>query len=438
MITTLTQFQTIYDVKDGEVASASVLSRPSDRLKVEMNSIHAAVEMLLGNYSLIPDWPNGSPYEAGAIVKHIAKFWKSLVDNNTAGPGTDGLKWEDITDLINALLALKNSGISGAIAEVIEAVNLAAFPVTGAASTIYIAKDTNIIYRWDGASYIALSGGSDGSGTDGTALVLGFETFEATSGQTTFTVTGDISNGVIVYVEGIMASASTYNVNTETKSVIFNNGLPEGTEVKIAVTSATVLFSDGFVPAERYELIAVGGQTLFNANYVPENVDVWVNGLKLMSSDFSATSGTSIVLDTSCTVGDEVVIMSYTSLDGAFLDDYVLKAGSVMTGPLTGLREAAVNVLSNDINLATGNLFYKTIVSETSCSVLNVPGSGQACTFLLELTNPGSQVINWFAGIKWADGLAPSLTLSGKDVLGFYTYDAGTTWVGMVLSKDVK
>jgi len=141
MITTLSQFQTNYDVKDGEVASASVLSRPSDRLKTELNMVNANVEILLGNYDLLQDWPSGSPYEAGTIVKHVSKFWKSLVDNNSVEPSTDVTKWEDISDLINALLALKTSGDLTSSIEILEFNTFSSFPVTGTIAKIYIATD---------------------------------------------------------------------------------------------------------------------------------------------------------------------------------------------------------------------------------------------------------------------------------------------------------
>lgn len=40
---------------------------------------------------------------------------------------------------------------------------LAAFPATGAADVIYIAEDTNLIYRWNGTNYVLLSASSVGA-----------------------------------------------------------------------------------------------------------------------------------------------------------------------------------------------------------------------------------------------------------------------------------
>jgi hypothetical protein len=46
------------------------------------------------------------------------------------------------------------------------------------------------------------------------------------------------------------------------------------------------------------------------------------------------------------------------------------------------------------------------------------------------MTNGGSSPISWWAGIKWPGGSPPLFAVAGIDVLTFYTYDGGTTWIG--------
>ena len=111
---------------------------------------------------------------------------------------------------------------------------------------------------------------------------------------------------------------------------------------------------------------------------------------------------------------------------------------TITTPLITGTREVRVAMPANDIDLATGNLFTKTIPWATTFTVSNVPTTGTAASFILELTNAGSAAITWFSGVKWAGGSAPTLTASGVDVLGFYSHDGGTTWRGLVLAKDSK
>lgn len=113
-------------------------------------------------------------------------------------------------------------------------------------------------------------------------------------------------------------------------------------------------------------------------------------------------------------------------------------AGGTMTGAITALRETKVVMGANDIDLATGNVFTKTITGATTFTVSNVLASGNANSFILELTNGGAYAITWFGSVKWAGGTAPTLTASGVDILGFYSHDGGATWRGLVLAKDSK
>lgn len=91
-----------------------------------------------------------------------------------------------------------------------------------------------------------------------------------------------------------------------------------------------------------------------------------------------------------------------------------------------------------NIDLQAGEYFTKTITGNSTLTVSNVPASGTVASFILNLTNGGAYTVTWWSGVKWAAGAAPTLTASGRDVLGFFTYDGGTTWTGLVLSKDVR
>ena len=114
-------------------------------------------------------------------------------------------------------------------------------------------------------------------------------------------------------------------------------------------------------------------------------------------------------------------------------------SNKVLTTPtITGGKETKVDMGANNIDLTAGNYFTKTISGATTLTVSNVPTTGNAASFILDLTNGGSATITWWSGMKWAGGTAPTLTASGRDALGFYTYDGGTTWTGLVLGKDIK
>jgi hypothetical protein len=100
--------------------------------------------------------------------------------------------------------------------------------------------------------------------------------------------------------------------------------------------------------------------------------------------------------------------------------------------------ETKVTMGANAIDLATGNYFSKTISGATTLTVSNVATTGSVNSFIFDVTNGGSAVITWFSGVKWVGGTAPTLTTAGRDAVGFFTHDGGTTWSGLVLGKDIK
>jgi hypothetical protein len=92
--------------------------------------------------------------------------------------------------------------------------------------------------------------------------------------------------------------------------------------------------------SRRYRYIATAGQTTFTGvdsngatlAYDPLYLDVYLNGLRLDQSDYTATSGSSIVLGVAASVNDEVNIICFGTFAVA---THVLKTGDTMTGQLT-------------------------------------------------------------------------------------------------------
>jgi hypothetical protein len=86
------------------------------------------------------------------------------------------------------------------------------------------------------------------------------------------------------------------------------------------------------------------------------------------------------------------------------------------------------------LNLNLGQHFTATI--DTGASVItasNFAASDEYMAWVISLTNGQSQSITWTA-VDWEGGSAPTLTTSGLDLLGFYTYDGGTTIHGFPIS----
>jgi hypothetical protein len=65
-------------------------------------------------------------------------------------------------------------------------------------------------------------------------------------------------------------------------------------------------------------------------------------------------------------------------------------------------------------------------------------GATNTCTLKVKQSAGTLYDIAWPALIKWAGGVAPSVTqtINREDIFGFVTYDAGTTWYGAVMGQD--
>ena len=85
---------------------------------------------------------------------------------------------------------------------------------------------------------------------------------------------------------------------------------------------------------------AANGQTTFNFNYNTDFLDVFINGVKLTSSEYTASNGTSVVLSTPAFINDVVELHSYnTTSTGA--------SGSGATN-LNGLTDTTISSLADD------------------------------------------------------------------------------------------
>lgn len=102
----------------------------------------------------------------------------------------------------------------------------------------------------------------------------------------------------------------------------------------------------------------------------------------------------------------------------------------------------SATVLNMDLD---GGVNQTIVIDENASSVAFVnfnPDNSFTSTVTLKVTQDGvgGWGITWPAIIKWAGGVAPTLTATANavDIFGFVTYDAGVTWLGFTLGQDIK
>lgn len=181
-------------------------------------------------------------------------------------------------------------------------------------------------------------------------------------------------------------------------------------------------------------------------NWMAGNISAHTPGTGAITVNVLRISGSGTIASWTIALAGPVV--ASTTLAGYGITDGVATSGDQTVGGVktfssrtvfgAASQEKQVAIAASNIDLALGNYFTRTISGATSLTVSNTPASGVAASFILDLTNGGAGAITWWANVKWAGGTAPTLTASGRDVLGFFTHNGGTTWTGLVLGKDVK
>lgn len=129
----------------------------------------------------------------------------------TVSSFTKGLSSNDsILTALNASSGLISSDrLPSYVDDVLSYAAIVNFPITGETSKIYVAEDSNKIYRWSGSSYVEISSAA----TADTALKLSNPRTISTSGDATYSVSFDgstnVSGNLILANTGV--SPGTYN-----------------------------------------------------------------------------------------------------------------------------------------------------------------------------------------------------------------------------------
>lgn len=130
----------------------------------------------------------------------------------------------------------------------------------------------------------------------------------------------------------------------------------------------------------RTSFTATGGQTSFSATYSPGFVEVYLNGVLLNASDYTASNGTTVVLSAGATAGDIVETIAYR------VTDITTASTAVTATNLSGGAASRIPYQSGigaTAFIANGNSGEALISAGTSApafGVLGVAGGGTGIT----------------------------------------------------------
>ena len=267
---------------------------------------------------------------------------------------TDSLKLSGGTGIASAISGdtvtfnLSNTGVSAASYGSSTAIPVLAVNAQGqitSASTASISTDLTLVDDASTSATISLA-------TDTLKISGGTGTTSAISGDTltinldnTAVSAGSVGSSSAIPVltidaQGRITAASTASVSSDL-TIVDDSSTSEtitlgtetlkfagGTGVTTAITSGTVTITASGTAYNEFVYTATSGQTTFsgaddNGNtlaYTGSRTDIFLNGVKLAASDFTASNGTSVVLGSAAAASDILTVKSWEVANVAGFD----------------------------------------------------------------------------------------------------------------------
>lgn len=130
---------------------------------------------------------------------------------------------------------------------------------------------------------------------------------------------------------------------------------------------------------------ATSGQNVFNVSYIVGFIDVYINGIRLTQSEYIATNGYSITLDTACFGGESIDIITYSSSNSNGSVSYWAPTSSgihtlsnvgIGTTNATSKLTVKGSVLATEGFISIGNTTPITILLNGNQLIFNAVGIG--------------------------------------------------------------
>lgn len=221
-----------------------------------------------------------------------------------------------------------------------------------------------------------------------TAYVTDQFSGNGTTTSFTMSVAPASASSIIVAIYGVLQDPSTYGVVG--KALNFSAAPPTGTG-NISVRYLGLPASNVTTTAYRTvtDITATAGQTTFaSASYTPGFIDVYRNGAKLGTADYTATNGSTVVLNNSAAAGDLIQTVSFYvssvlnaipaiagSISAAYLDTTGGSGSGALVVPTgtTAQRPASSNEGMLRKNSTTGYVEYYDPPGTSWKNILTVP-----------------------------------------------------------------
>jgi hypothetical protein len=189
------------------------------------------------------------------------------------------------------------------------------FPFSGSAVITGSLLVTNL--SSSGVSYLVADAAGFVTAQTASAAIKSTQAVTSTAGQTSFNITNGYTTGLVdVYINGTKLSAVEYT-DTSGTVITLATGSNNGDTVEfVKYFPASGVTNNAL--RQQTTITASAGQTVFSASYTPGLLDIYYNGSRLSTSDYTANSGTYFTLATASAASDILDVLVYSYQVGAF------------------------------------------------------------------------------------------------------------------------
>ena len=250
--------------------------------------------------------------------------------------------------------------------DVLEYTNLAGMPVTGETGKIYVALDTNKIYRWSGSTYIEVS---PTAGNADTATKLATARSISASGDATWTVSFDGSANATA----ALTLASVVTAGTGTKVTYNAKGLITGSS-SLTVSDITDIATN--YQAKNANLTSIAGLSTVSTGLV-----------KLTNGVASLDTNTYVVINSALGTPSAGTLTNCTGYTYANLSGTVPTWNQNTTGTAAGLSTTLATGSGG-----TGSTTLTFPSGTASIGYLNIPQVSQSANYTCVLSDSGKHI----------------------------------------------
>ena len=167
---------------------------------------------------------------------------------------------------------------------------------------------------------------------------------------------------------------TTLNTGNATFTGTISAGSTTGTDGYYLKTTGVGVTWAQFPTARNSQVFtATAGQTTFSFTYNVNYLDVFVNGVKLPTSEFTANNGTSVVLDDACFVNDTVELITYNTTTSSSASGGAQNLDQLDDVSITGIPVIGETLQHNGSAFVNDYTVSATTTSTSQTAILSLP-----------------------------------------------------------------